>query len=156
MSRVLKQQIHPYLPADLHQRFRAYCAARQVTESSVVQGALIDYLDDTRDAELILRRLDRNNRGVDRLRRDQELLFEFLGHWIQIWYAYTPELPSNERPQAQQSGRRRYEQLVDYVSRRIASGERLVHALVRESVADPAELAAAADQAAGTPVNSGR
>ncbi len=61
-DRVPRQVIHPRISYDLYQRLKAYCARRRVSESAVVNAALLQYLDQASDAALIMRRLDRRPR----------------------------------------------------------------------------------------------
>lgn len=139
-----RQQIHPYLPLELHKRLRAYCAARGVTETSVVQAALKDYLDDTNDKTLLMRRLDRMSRALDRVQRDQDITAEAIAVFVQVWLGYAPRLEGTEREAARRSGNARYQQFLEEVARRYAAGSRLVDDIVKDRLVDPAELEAAA------------
>ena len=46
--------IYPYLSSSLQKRFKRYCKAHGHTESSVVETALNEYLDDTKDMTGVL------------------------------------------------------------------------------------------------------
>lgn len=139
-----RHQIHPYLPIELHKRLRAYCAAKDVSETSVVQAALKDYLDDTNDKTLLMRRLDRISRSMDRARRDQDIVAETLAVFVQVWLGYAPRLDGPERDAARRSGNARYQQFLEEVARRFAAGSRLVDDIVKDRIVDDAELDAAA------------
>lgn len=146
----LRQVIHPRLRKDIYDRLVAYCARKGATHTSVIESAVSEYLDDSSDTALIMRRLDRNSRALDRLRRDQELLSEFISVWVRMWFAHTPQIPDSEKDLAQKTASKRHEQLLDFVSKRFSSGHRLVNDLVTDSVAASEELArAVADQTEG-------
>ncbi len=57
-----RKNIHPYLSPELYQRFKSYCKQKGVTETSVVESALAQYLDEKCDLALILKKLDRIGR----------------------------------------------------------------------------------------------
>ena len=90
--RVPPQQIHPRLKRRVYNRLKAYTAQTGATDSAVVNAALAQYLDKSSDTALILRRLDRISRGQARAQREIEVLSEFLGAFIQLWFAHTPAL----------------------------------------------------------------
>jgi hypothetical protein len=138
------QQIHPVLSLDVYRRAKAYAARRGMALGAITEEALRQYLDQSGDVALILGRLDRNGRDLDRLKRDLELLSEFLSVFVRMWFAHTPQIVESEREAAQRIGARRYEQMLDFVSKRISSGHRLVEDLAGEALADDKDLAAMA------------
>ncbi len=135
-----RRQIHPYLPIELHKRLQAYCAARDVTETSVIQAALQDYLDDSSDKTLLMRRLDRISRALDRVGRDQDITAETIAVFVQVWLGFAPKLEGSEREAAKLSGRSRYQQFIEEVARRYSAGTRLVDDIVKENLVDQSEL----------------
>jgi hypothetical protein len=134
-------QIHPSLRRPLHERFKTYCAAKGVTESSVVEAALTDYLDGTGDATLLLKRLNRLGRSHERAQRDIEVLSEAFAVFVRIWSVHVPELAD---PSAPIVANKRYQAFLDTVRAQFTNGHRFVDDLVEEQVADPEELAHAA------------
>ncbi len=138
------QQIHPVLSLDVYRRVKAYSAKRGMSLGAIVEEALRRYLDDSGDVALILGRLDRNGRGLERLKRDLELLSEFQSVFVRMWFAHTPQIVESERETAQRLGAKRFEQMLDFVSKRFSAGHRLSEDLVGETIGDDNELAAAA------------
>lgn len=134
-------RIQPYLPTALRQRFTAYCAATGTTESAVVQAALKQYLDGTSDQALIIRRMDRLGRAIERLERDLGLLSEAFAVWVQIWFAHAPTIPASGRDTARRESAGRFQQYVAHVATRLSAGKRFVDNFAKEKVADDAELA---------------
>jgi hypothetical protein len=125
-----RQVIHPRITYDLYSRMRAYCARRRISESAVIEAALREYLDQSSDAALIMRRLDRLARRIVRLGRETELLAEFVSVWTRIWFAHTPPLPEGARSAAQMSAAKRYEQMLDFLSKHLSGPKRLVTDLI--------------------------
>lgn len=137
-------QRHPWIDVDLAKQLKEYCASRRATETSVFNAALRDYFADARDATLIMRRLDRNDRGVAVVRQTLDLLSETVIAFVQTYFTNTPELPDAQRKLGATVARRRLEELLDAAARRYAGGARLLDVLPKDQVGDDAELAAAA------------
>lgn len=135
-----RQQIFPYVTRPLRKRLRLYAAQRGSTESSVVEAALLSYLDaEVTDRALMIRRLDRVTRTVGTLRRDIDLLSQGFGVFVQLWFAHTPRLPDEVKATAEREAMRRYSQFLDHVVREIDCGRRFAHE------AAPAEVGPAED-----------
>lgn len=146
MIKQTKQKIHPYLSFDLHKEFKTYCKAKGLTESSVVEAAIKEYLDDSKDITLLYRRLDRMNRGLGRVERDLNITSEFLAVFVQIWFAYTPQLPDSEKESAQRLSMKRYKKLLEHVVNAIGNGKRFIDDFVSETIADEEELKACVEK----------
>jgi hypothetical protein len=117
--------IHPRVAEEMYQRLRAYSARRRVTVNAVVVTALRQYLDQTSDATLLMRRLDRLTRRVVRVSREVELALEFLSVWSRFWFAHTPQLPEEAKAGANKLAAKRYEQMVDHLGKHLAGPQRL-------------------------------
>lgn len=138
-----RKNIHPYLSDDLMARFKKYCAATNATESSVVEEALQRFFDDRYDVQLLLRRLDRHGRSVDRINRDLDLFAQAFSVFVQVWFAHTPKLPDDARAAANSIAQKRYGDFLDYVARSFASGNKLFD-LLTQDVTINSDLEAAA------------
>lgn len=135
-----RRNIHPYLSPELFKSFKSYCSSRNISQSSVVEAALQQYLDDNSDIRLLLRRLDRQGRHLDRIERDQTAMAEAFGVFVQLWFAHTPRLGDEDKRGAEKEAWARYSQFVDYVSRQLSGGHRFINDLVEDVVADDGEL----------------
>ena len=142
-------QRHPWIDLDLARQLKAYCAARRATETSVFNAALRDYFADAKDATLIMRRLDRNDRAVAVVRQTIDLLSETIIAFVQSYFTNTPEMPESQRKLGATSARRRLDDLLDAAARRYAGGARLLDVLPKDPVGDGDELEAAARAAGG-------
>ena len=135
-----RKNIHPYLSTELYEQFKAYCKRVNATESSVIESALKEYFDDSKDMKLLLRRLDRIGRYLNRLERDINATAEALAVYVQLWFAHTPRIGDNEKDAARQEAWNQYQKFVDYVANQMAGGHRFVDDLIQDVVGDEDEL----------------
>jgi hypothetical protein len=141
-SRRRSQRIQPYIAREVRERLTRHCAGLGVTESGVVNEAIVQYLDGTADAALLMRRQDRLDRGVQRLTRDLELLSQTIGVFLRVWLAHSPPLPKEARGAALASAEHRYRQILDRVAAQFTGGKRFVDDLPQDYFAHEGELAA--------------
>ena len=137
-------QRHPWIDLDLARQLKVYCAARRATETSVFNAALRDYFADAKDSTLVMRRLDRNDRGNAVVRQSVELLSETFLAFVLSYFTNTPEMPETQQKHGAISARRRLDAVLDAAAHRYAGGARLIDLLPKDCLADDAELAAAA------------
>jgi hypothetical protein len=137
-------RLQSYIEPSLGQRLKAFCAAQGLTEGAVVQAALEQYFDGTGDATLVMRGLARLGRAEARTQRDVELLSEAFGIFLRTWFAHTPPIPEEAKASARTSAQARFEQFVTHLGEKFSGGHRFLDDLPRESLADEAELDAAA------------
>jgi hypothetical protein len=140
----------PYVPADLGERVVSVCASSGVTESAVVEAALRQYLDGVGDRTLLLRRLDRLGRAVERDHRDLELLTETFGVFMRLWFAHTPSISEDGKHAARMTAESRYQQFVQHVAQQFSGGRRFLDDLPRETLSDDAEIDRAGEATKGT------
>ena len=134
-------RIHPRIDATLARRLTALSAARKLTETALVEDALRQYMDGTRDATLILRQLERIFRELERSHRDVQLHGEAFAIWTKSWFAHTLPMPEDGKRAARLLGETRYKQFVAHVTEQFAAGKRFLDDLPREQLADEEELA---------------
>lgn len=126
----------PWIDRDIAHQLKVYCAARRVTETSVFNAALRDYLAEAKDMTLIMRRLDRNDRAVAVVRQAVEMLSETFIAFVVSHFTNTVEIPEQQRKLGAATARRRLADLLDEAARRFAGGERLVDLLPKDLVGD--------------------
>src|SRR5580698_2911690 len=90
-------RLQSYVDPATADRVDRFCAAMGMSESALVKSALDQYLAGTSDAALVLRRLDRLGRAVERNQRDLELLSEAFAVYIRLWFAHTPNVPEDAK-----------------------------------------------------------
>jgi hypothetical protein len=123
-------------------RVDRFCTAMGVSQSALVKSALGQYLDETKDATLLLRRLDRLGRAEARTQRDLEVLSQAFGVFVRLWLAHTPTVPEESKPGARLNAENRYGRFTQHVADQFSAGRRFLDDLPREVVADDAELTA--------------
>ena len=138
-----RQQIHPFLSRGLHKRLAFYASHKNATQSSVVESALVRYLDEeVTDRAWILRRLDRIEANAANQTRNTELLSQAFGVFVQLWFAHTPRLADDAKAGAEQSAARRYSQFIEHVSTEVASGRSFAGEKISDDDNDDTDLTA--------------
>jgi hypothetical protein len=122
------------MPALLRDRLAGFCAASGIAESTVISASVEQYLDGTSDSTLLLRRLDRLGRAVDRIHRDEQLFAEAFSVFVRIWFAHTPPIGDAEKEDARAGAESRYERFVRHVLQQFAAGSRFFDELSQETV----------------------
>ena len=132
-----RTQVHAFIEDDLYKRFKAYSGRRGLADGAVIEEAIKQHLDQSTDAALIMRRLDRSGRRIDKMRVDVEMLTEFMSLWVRLWFAHTLWIADVQKGAVQADAAKRYEQFLAFVTRRLSSFQRLaVELLGEEPTAD--------------------
>jgi hypothetical protein len=145
-TKIRSERVWTYLSATLRDRLSSYCAASKITERAVFEAAIEQYISGTSDMTLVLRRIERLGRPTDRVHRDVELLSATFAVFVRLWFAHTPSLRDEVKPDARSDAENRYQQFKDYVTQEFAGGRRFLDDLPREAIADDAELVALANE----------
>jgi predicted DNA-binding protein len=127
-----RTQVHAFIGDDLYKRLKAYSGRRGLADAAVIEEAIKQHLDQSTDAALIMRRLDRSGRRIDKIRSDVEMLTEFMSLWVRLWFAHTPRVADAQKGAAQADAAKRYEQFLAFVTKRLSSPQRLVLELLGE------------------------
>ena len=124
-------------------RLKAYCAARDITETALFDAALKQYLAGTSIQDVVIRRLDRISLELARIDTGLELLGETFATFVQLWLAHNPEIDERDKPTAQRDVVRRYRRFTAHIVRSIRDERStLLHQLLgtRAPIADAEEL----------------
>src|SRR4051794_32551832 len=97
-----RSRIQPWLETDLVRRLEDLAASRGVTETSLLEEALRQYLDATLGATLLLRQGNLHSRKLRMLHRDVEVLSEALAVGFKFVFALLPQVPEDKRQPAKQ------------------------------------------------------
>jgi adenosyl cobinamide kinase/adenosyl cobinamide phosphate guanylyltransferase len=113
----------------------ALATMKRVSKSSLVAAALASYLSpdgaDHREAATV-RRLEKMDRNLERLERDQTILIETVALFVRHHFAITAPIPEAHHEAARAQGRVRFEQFVEQLARHLQRGESLVQDLSNE------------------------
>jgi len=115
---------------------------RGITRTEVVEAALAALLSPEgkdRAEGLLIRRLDRIARLLERLEWHTDLTNETLALFVRHWLTSTTPLPDSALAAAQATGKRRWEGFVEALAKRMDGGTKLAAELNRDPPqSDPA------------------
>jgi hypothetical protein len=134
--KVRRVRVYTRLSLPVRKRLTEYCAAKGVSERTVIETALSKHLDGTGDTATVLGRLDRLDVALDRerrqrelLQRDVEVLSESFGRFLRLWFAAHAQADAGHAGAARKAADAQYEQFARAIAEHFRSGHRFVHDL---------------------------
>lgn len=101
---------------------------RGVSRTDIIEAAIKEFLypqgSDRKEA-IIGRSLDRIERRLKAVERNQEIIGETLSLFIRSWLTNTLELPEDQKPTAEKAGGRRFRKFLEALALRLQSGRSL-------------------------------
>jgi hypothetical protein len=137
---IMTIRVRPYLPAELARRMAQRCVVDRITISAAVTAAVEQWVDDTSDRMLILRRLDRLGRAIERIHRDTEFHSKAFSVFMHTWLVHTRSVAPQDRAAALESAKKRYRDIVNQVVDEFSDGSRFIDDLPKEALTNDAEL----------------
>ena len=138
----MKERLSVYLDSAIMAQLSAYAARRNKSLSLVAEAALASFLSPDGPDKLeaaFSRRLDRLSRQVERLERDLGISVEMLALFVRFWLTVTPPAPDGAQTAAQAKGRERFENLVQSLGRRLASGQSITREVTEDLAGEPGD-----------------
>jgi predicted transcriptional regulator len=120
-----KARLSVYLDPETLRELEAFAARRGRSKSLVAEAAIASFLSPDaaeRQEAAITRRLDQQNRALERLERNLGISIELTALFVRFWLTTTPALPETARAAAQAKGKARFESFVTTLGRRLARG----------------------------------
>jgi hypothetical protein len=111
------KQLNTRLPIHMVQQVKYIAQERGVTEGSVVEAALRDYLGKTENEDILLRKSDKISRQIERFRREQRALMEVLSSFIRVYLTHSQDIPESEKPNAELKGTRKFARFMELVAK---------------------------------------
>jgi hypothetical protein len=130
VPKIRRVRVCTRLPIPLRDRLTKYCAASGLSERSVIENALQQYLVGSSDKDLLLRRLDRVDQALGRERHHLELLSEAFGRYLKVWFAAHSPPPEAAKPAARKAAEADYKHFVEHLGREFARGHRFLQDLL--------------------------
>lgn len=132
-----KERLQVYISRENARALKQYVAAHpSKSKSSVVDSAIREFFTNATDADVLYRRLDRQQRTVGKIGRDLEVLQEAFAIFVRLWFAHTPRVGEQERESAQVYAAQRYEQFCDFVGKQLSQGHKFVDDIA-EDIPEP-------------------
>ena len=124
----MKARLSVYLDPALMAQLTDLAKRKKESMSLVAEAAIASFLTpdeaDRREA-VIVRRLDRLARQMERQERDLTVSVEALALFIRFWLTITPPLPEHAQARAQADGRDRFNGFLETLGQRLSKGQRL-------------------------------
>lgn len=136
-------RMNVYFDPNLLKQIEALSLRRKVSKSAIVEAAVASFLSGDTSEKLeaaMSRRLDKLGRQIDTLDEDLAVLGEAVSLFIRFWMTITPPLPENAQAIARIKGTERFENFMQNLGRRLASGDRFLKELSRDIEPSGAEV----------------
>lgn len=130
-----KTRMNVYFDPDLLKKVEALALRRNISKSAVIEAAVASFLsaDASERLEAVFaRRMDRIGRQIDGLDEDLAIVGETLSLFIRFWLTITPPLPDSAQASARAKGAERFENFLQTLGRKLATGDRFLKELSRD------------------------
>lgn len=141
----LDVHIHP----ETKQRLLVHVAASGESQGSVVDAALRDYLDSSSLAILTRHELGELRGATARMERNLETLDASLAGFVQMWLAYHPPLPEEQKAPAQVMAEKRFAQFVRFLQGQLRQRKNFIAQLAENGLLGDGDIRALLDMEAG-------
>jgi hypothetical protein len=115
-----KSRLSVYLDQPLMDDLSSYAARQKQSLSLVAEAAIAAFVSPDQTADAVLRRLNRMDRLLQKLERDNAISSEALLVFVWNWLLSTPALPEAAQASARASATERYDAFMETLGRRIA------------------------------------
>lgn len=134
----MKPRLNIYLDDHVAAQLALLSKRPGTNKSRIVNDALDRFFnpqDDKEPINVLIRRLNRMSKALDRLDRNQSVGVETLALFIRYFLTITPPLPETDQAAAHAIGRERFEVFAAQVGRRLALDQSLLSEVL-ETIAD--------------------
>lgn len=142
----MKTRLNTYLSPELYDRVDAAARKQGLAKAAIIEAAVASFFSpdaaDRREAVLV-RRLDRLTRQLERVERDLAIATETTALFVRFWLATTPPVPESAAAALRAQGQERYRGFVETLGRRLQRGNSLVREVSEEIWPDQPASAAA-------------
>lgn len=118
MNKLLNyKQVNTRLPIHMVQQIKYVATERGVSEGSIIEAALREFLGKTEQEELLLKKSDKISRQIERIRRENKAMLEVISSFIRVYLTHTPDIPEHEKMNAENKGTKKFARFMDLVSK---------------------------------------
>lgn len=119
--KIKKVQLNSRVPTALASELKLQARLRNTTESLIVESALKTFLGQTEHQAVIDKRLNKLQKQLDDLAREQQLTLETLATFAKVYLIHTPEIPNSQKEQAEDFGMKRFNKFIQLISKALSS-----------------------------------
>lgn len=110
------KQLNTRLPIHMVQQVKYVAQEQGVTDGSIVEAALREFLGKTEHEEILLKKMERLSRQLERMKREHRAVLEVLSSFIRVYLTHEKEIPENEKANAEIKGARRFARFIELVA----------------------------------------
>lgn len=110
------KQVNTRLPLHMVQQIKYVAQEHGVTDGSIIEAALREFLGKTEHEEILLKNMDRISRQLDIMRREQKAMLEIMSSFIRVYLTHESEIPDHDKTTAELKGARRFSRFMDLVA----------------------------------------
>ena len=110
------KQVNTRLPLHMVQQIKFVAQERGVTDGSIIEAALREFLGKTEQEEILLKKMDRISRQLEKMRRENKAMIEVLSSFIRVYLTHERDIPEAEKANAEIKGARRFVRFMDLVA----------------------------------------
>jgi hypothetical protein len=110
------KQVNTRLPLHMVQQIKFVAQERGVTDGSIIEAALREFLGKTEQEEILLKKMDRLSRQLENMRREQKAMLEVMSSFIRVYLTHEGEISEHEKTAAELKGARRFARFMDLVA----------------------------------------
>jgi predicted transcriptional regulator len=135
-----KFRLNIYLDREWYDALDVLAAQRRVSKSAIVEAAVAAFItpaDDEKREAVLVRRIDRMTRGIEKLDRDLAISIEAFALYVHFWLTVTPPQSDAMRAAAKTSAQERLAGFIEILGRRLAKGKRLTQDIALDIQSHP-------------------
>ena len=110
------KQVNTRLPLHMVQQIKFVAQERGVSDGSIIEAALREFLGKTEQEEILLKKMDRLSRQLENMRREQKAMLEVMSSFIRVYLTHEGEISEHEKTAAELKGARRFARFMDLVA----------------------------------------
>lgn len=128
------KQVNTRLPIHMVQQIKYVAHERGVSEGSIIEAALRDYLGKTENEDILLKKSDKVSRQIERLRRENKVSLEVLSTFIKVYLTHTKDIPENEKTAAEMKAARKFNKFMELVAKSLEANKTIFDELEQKQL----------------------
>jgi hypothetical protein len=117
------KQVNTRLPIHMVHQIKYISKERGITEGSIIEAAMREYLGKTEQEDILLKKIDRVSRQIEHLRRENKAMLEVISSFIRVYLTHTQEVPEHEKSAAETKGARKFARFMELVAKNLENSK---------------------------------